>query len=130
MDSLLADIPSILRRGYFANAYGLLTVFLISVFATFTELQQKLQKLETARDELVAQHISGKNIEDFDVLMASLDSAMQLENKALCAHEGEFRSCVPKLETIIINMTGAGFTDTVENSLRTLHWLHVVWIAE
>ncbi len=112
MDSLISDIPSLIRAKRFDEALTLLRVFLISVSETITRLQSKFNELTCDNDALVARSLSGETIENYPVKRASLDDAIQQAKDELDSFYTEFRAC--GLVDIIIEVTGKGFSDTVE----------------
>lgn len=113
MDSLLSDIPSMIRAMHIEEARGLLQVYLVSIFEKQTVLQQKFQELTSERDSLIARQVSGEVIEYIDVLIDSLNSEILKVHEALNLHETEFLRCVPQLGHIIVNITGWSYYDSV-----------------
>lgn len=114
MDSLLCEVPSMMRSRQFEEARAILQVFLVSIFATLTVLLQRYQTLENERDALIASEQSGNKNEDFDVRKNSFASAIQIAKEEQELHQAEFRSCGPQLGHAITTITGQHYTDTVD----------------
>ena len=122
MESLLDDIPGMIRAGHLLEGLRLLLTFLISVFSETTRLQNELKHLECQRDENIARQLSGENIED--VLMASLDSAIEDVGKKLQLHQSEFDACINRLKNLFSGCPEGVVKFTAEFAIAVVGMAH------
>ena len=105
MDSLLSDIPAMIRTNRFDYALVLLQVFIHSAASIIIRLETDKQKLESELAKLTFRQESGEVIPDFAVLFESLVSATEDADSAFARIVKEYESCFPKLRNIINSLT-------------------------
>jgi hypothetical protein len=115
MNSLLGDIPWVLRANHFKEAHHMLLVFLISSFTAIARLQKEKEAFDSQRDGLIARKLGGLSIPNCKTKLSSLDTAIRDAKLRLEHLEAEYLSCEPKLGKIITSLTdGRNYPDTVQ----------------
>lgn len=124
MESLINDIPGMIRARNLQGALGLLLAFLVSVLSENTRLQAEKKRLVCERDELFARQLSGEILEDYDVKMASFDSEIACVVRKLQLHHSEFDFCIQRLKTIFSKCLEDVVKFTAEFAIAVIGMVH------
>lgn len=84
-----------------AVALRLLLAFLQFITSEFTSLRSVCREHISARDKLIAHHLSGENVEYYDAKVASLNCAIADVESDLNCHQTLFTSCTIRLIPLI-----------------------------